>query len=82
MVFFPFQGILIYLDVFQKWCFPGGTRVKNLPAMHELQETQVRSMGQEAPPEEGIAIHSSNLAWRIPWTDEPGGVTKSRTRVK
>ena len=43
--------------------------VKNLPAM---QETQVESLGQEDALEEGTAIHSSILAWRIPWTEEPG----------
>ena len=43
--------------------------VKNLPAM---QETQIRSLGQEDPLEEGMATHSSILAWRIPWTEEPG----------
>ena len=45
--------------------------VKNLPAM---QETQVQSLGQEAPLEKGIATHSSILAWKIPWTEEPGGL--------
>ena len=45
--------------------------VKNLPAM---QETQVRSLGWEDPLEEGMATHSSILAWRIPWTEEPGGL--------
>ena len=43
--------------------------VKNLPA---LQETWVRSLGWEDPLEEGMATHSSTLAWRIPWTEEPG----------
>ena len=43
--------------------------VRNLPAM---RETQVRSLGQEYPLEEGKATHSSILAWRIPWTEEPG----------
>ena len=38
-----------------------------------MQETQVRSLGQEDPLEEGTATHSSVLAWRIPWTEEPGG---------
>ena len=42
--------------------------VKNLPAM---LETQVRSLGWEDPLEEGMATHSSILAWRIPWTEEP-----------
>ena len=45
--------------------------VKNLPAMWE---TQVQSMGQEDPLEKGMANHSSILAWRIPWTEEPGGL--------
>ena len=48
--------------------------VKNLPAMQEMQETPVRSLGQEDPLEEGMATHSSILAWRIPWTEEPGGL--------
>ena len=53
--------------------------VKNLPAM---RETQVRSLGQEDPLEKGMAIHSSILAWRIPWTDATvHGVTKSQTRL-
>ena len=42
---------------------------KNLPAM---QETWVLSLGREDPLEEGMATHSSILAWRIPWTEEPG----------
>ena len=43
--------------------------VKNLP---EMQETWVRSLGWEDPPEKGMATHPSILAWRIPWTEEPG----------
>ena len=39
-----------------------------------MQETQVLSVGQEDPLEEDAAIHSSILAWRIPWTEEPGGL--------
>ena len=45
--------------------------VKNPPAM---QETQVRSLGQEDPLEKEMAIHSSILAWEITWTEEPGGL--------
>ena len=45
--------------------------VKNLPAM---QKAWVRSLGQEDPLEKGIATPSSILAWRIPWTEEPGGL--------
>ena len=54
--------------------FPGGSVVKNLPAMQEPQETQVQSLGQEDPVEDGMATHSSILAWRIPWTEEPSGL--------
>ena len=50
--------------------FPGGSVVKNSPAK---QETHVQSLGREDPLEEGMAAHSSVLAWRIPWTEEPGG---------
>ena len=55
--------------------------VKNLPAM---QETQVRSLSEEDLLEKGMATYSSILAWRIPWTEGPGGdivhgVTKSWT---
>ena len=42
--------------------------VKNLPAM---QETPVQSLGREDPLEKEMATHSSNIAWRIPWTEEP-----------
>ena len=45
--------------------------VKNPPAM---QETQVRSLGQEDPLEKGMATHYSILAWKIPWTEEPYGL--------
>ena len=45
--------------------------VKNPPAM---EETRVRSLGWEDPLEDGMATHSSTLAWRIPWTEEPGGL--------
>ena len=57
--------------------------VKNLSAM---QETQVQSLSQEDPLEEGMTTHSSIVAWRIPWTEKPGGlqsmgITKSQTRL-
>ena len=45
--------------------------VRNLPAMHE---TRVRSLGREDPLEKEMATHSSIVAWRIPWTEEPGGL--------
>ena len=48
--------------------------VKNPPAVQEAQETRVQSLGREDPLEEGMATHSSVLAWRIPWTEKPGGL--------
>ena len=50
--------------------------VKNLPAM---QETWVQSPGWEDPLEKGMATHSSILAWKIPWTEEPGGLQQDAT---
>ena len=47
--------------------------VKNLPAMQEIQETQFQSLGREDPLEKGMATYSSVIAWRIPWTEKPGG---------
>ena len=51
--------------------FPSGSTVKN---PHVMRETLVQSLGQEDPLEEGMATCSSILAWRIPWTEEPGGL--------
>ena len=45
--------------------------VRNLPTMNE---TQIPSLGWEDPLEKGMATHSSNLAWKIPWREEPGGL--------
>ena len=52
--------------------FPHSSVVKNPPAMQEPQETWVQSLGWEDPLEEGMATHSSILAWEILWTEEPG----------
>ena len=52
--------------------FLSGSVIKNPPAMQETQETWVQSLGWEVPLEEGMATHSTVLAWRIPWTEEPG----------
>ena len=51
--------------------------VKNLST---VRETRVRSLGQEDPLEKGLTTHSSILAWRIPWTEEPGGVQSMRSQ--
>ena len=63
--------------------FPDGSAVKDLSAM---QKTWVQSLGQEDPLEKEMATHSSILAWKIPWTKEPGelqsmGLQKSQTRL-
>ena len=47
---------------------------KNLPTMQEMQEAWVRSLGREDSLEEGMAAHSTIFAWRIPWTEESGGL--------
>ena len=51
--------------------------VKNLPTNAGDTETQVQSLGREDPLEEGMATHSSVLAWRIPWKEEPGRTLQS-----
>ena len=61
------------------WASLGDQTVKNLPAM---QETWVQSLGLEDPLQKGMATHSSILAWRIPWTEEAGGLTNSQTRLR
>ena len=55
--------------------FLKGSVVKNLPAM---QESWIQFQGQEEPLEKGMATHSNILAWRIPWTEEPGGLWSMR----
>ena len=64
------------------WASPVAQTVKNPPAMREIW---VRPLGEEDLLEKGMATHSSILAWRIPWTEEPGGLQsigsqKSQTR--
>ena len=61
-------------------------QVKNPPAMWETQEMRVQPLSREDSLEEEMATHSSILAWKIPWTEEPGGATvhgvaKSWTRL-
>ena len=57
-------------DQGQPWASLVAQMVKNLPA----RKTWVQSLGQEDPLEKGMATDSSNLAWKIPWTEEPGGL--------
>ena len=64
------QNVKYFYDSIFVKSFPGGSEGKEyLPAM---QETWVQSLGQEDPLEGGMVTHSSILAWRIPWTEEPG----------
>ena len=61
--------------------FPGGSAVKSTPVMQEMQEMGwVRSLGREDPLEVGMATHFSILAWRIPWTGEPGRLHSIRSQ--
>ena len=60
-----------WVPLLSEWASLVAQTVKNLPAM---QETQVQSLGQEDPLEKGMATHCSILAWRIPWTEDPGGL--------
>ena len=60
--------------VILKWGLPGGSVIKNPPARKETQEMWVRSLVREDPLEEEMTTHSSTLAWKILWTEEPGGL--------
>ena len=78
-------GLVMDRDILFTWVGASlvAQMVKNLPAM---QETLVQFLGWEDPLEKGMASHSSILAWRIPWTEQPGrlqsmGSQKSRTEL-
>jgi len=70
-----FQDTAFSIIILIVWTFLMAQTVKNLSAM---QETQVRSLGWKDPLEKGIATHSSTLAWRIPWTEDPGRLQSMR----
>ena len=57
-----------------KKMYLGGSATKNLPAVQEMQEMQVLSLGRDDPLEEEMATHSGILAWRAPWTEWTGGL--------
>jgi len=61
----------LLFDPYPSVGFPGGSVVKNPSA---VQEIRVQSLGREDSLEEGMATHSSILAWKIPWTEEPSGL--------
>ena len=60
--------------------FPRDSAVKNLPVMEEPWEMWVQSLVWKDPLEEDMATHSSTLAWRIPWTEEPGGYSPKESQ--
>ena len=61
--------------------FPSDSVVKNLPAVQEMKETKVQSLGWEDPLEEGMATHFSILAWRISWTEKPGSLQSTGSQT-
>ena len=72
-----FNPVVLVFFLFQFWDSLVAQKVKNLPA---VQETWVRFLGQEDPLEKGMATHSGILAWRIPWTEEPGRLQPTRSQ--
>ena len=66
---YGYKYLCVFMCVCVCYVFPDGSNVKNPPA---VQETQVWSLGREDSLENGVANHFSILAWRIPWTEEPG----------
>ena len=72
LFFLSRSSILCFLMT--KPSFPSGAMVKNPPANAEDARERVQSLGREGPLEEGMATHSSIVAWETPWTEEPGGL--------
>ena len=73
--FWPLPRLICHMFLIDySSCLNCGSAVKSLPAMQEMQETQVQSLGGEDPLEEGMATHSSIVAWRFPWREERGGL--------
>ena len=67
------EGAFLLGNCYSVSCFfPGGSAIKNPPATQEMQEIWAQSLGGEEPLERGMATHSSILAWRVPWTEQPG----------
>ena len=76
------KNLFSLFDVYYRsyWGFPGGSAVKNLPAMQERQEIPVQSLGWEDPLEEAMATQSSILSRKIPWTEKPVGLQSMGTQ--
>ena len=68
------EGLHLGLCYMSQMGFPGGSVVKNLSAVQEMQEIGVHSLGGEGSLEKGMAPPSNILAWKIPWTEKPGGL--------
>ena len=73
----PLSLLLVYKDNKEPWASLVAQRLKCLP---EMQKTWVQSLSQKDPLEKEMATHSSILAWRIPWTEEPGGLQSTGSR--
>ena len=67
-IYIPYISRYIYIYI---WASPVAQMVKNV---HEMQETWIWSLGWDDPLEKGMETHSNFLAWRIPWTEDPGGL--------
>ena len=67
-------GHALLLGARHVWASVMAQWVKSLPAMQQTQETRVLSLSEKGPLGEEMATHCSILAWRIPWTEEPGGL--------
>ena len=79
--YLPVKGCGISLEVQgTSIAFPMAQWVKNLPALQETQETWVQSLGWEDPTEKEMATYSRILAWKIPWTEEPGRLQPKRSQ--
>ena len=74
IIFPPQESLIVCLEIkIRDSKIAGGSVAKNPPAMQEGLETWVWSLGQEYPLEKEMAAHSNILAWKIPWTEDPGG---------
>ena len=78
------RGILILLNVYcvvdTLWGFPGGSDSKAVNHWPATRETRLRSLGREDPLEKEMATHSSTLAWKMPWMEEPGRLQSMRSQ--
>ena len=77
-IFLPFRNILVFKHI-NTWASQVAQMVKRVPAM---RETWVQSLGREDPLEKKMATHSSILAWKIPWTEEPSRLQSMRSQSR